>query len=129
MEKIQRLEELAFSLTRYPSVRSCAVVSRLGQGDVLYDSNFGELDRPLLSAMVASLLMIGEKFGQELEGCPMDYHLLAYGSSNLLMVPGDENVALLVLFKGSDDRDDLIGAAREAAAEIGDLLRNKAAGV
>lgn len=129
MEKMQQLEELTSSLTRYPEVRSCAVVSRLGQGDVLYDSNFGELDRPLLSAMVSSLLMIGEKFGQELGACAMEYHLLGYGSANLLMVPGDENIALLVLFNGSEGQESIIGAAREAALKMADLLRNKAGAV
>lgn len=128
MEKMQRLEELVLSLTGYPGVARCAVMSRLGQGDVLYDWNFGELDRPLLSAMVSSLLMIGEKFGQELDCSPMAYHLLAYGSSKLLMVPGDEDVALLVSFEGDGEREPFIDAARRVAVEIGDLFRNRATG-
>lgn len=129
MEKIHKLEELALSLFRYKGVRACAVASRLGPGEILYDSNIGEVDRTLLSTVVSSLLLIGEKLGQELGSCPADYHLMVCGQSNILAVPGDENVALMVLFEGSDERDAIIGASRETAANMGELLRNKAAGV
>lgn len=128
MEKILQIEELALSLARYPDFRACAVVSRLGQGDILFDSNVGDIDRALLSTLITSLLLIGEKLGHEFGDMHADYQVVNYGTSSIIVAPAGENVALLVLARGADDLNAMITASREVVRKIAELVRNKAAG-
>lgn len=128
MAKIYRLEELVLSLTEIDGVRGCAVVACAGQSDVLYDSNMGEIDRALLSTMVSSLVMIGEKLAHELDGdANVNHHTLSFGQSTVIIMPGDEGLALLVLAEGIHDRDGIVRAGLEMVKQIEELLRNKSA--
>jgi predicted regulator of Ras-like GTPase activity (Roadblock/LC7/MglB family) len=127
MGKILQIEELALSLAQHKGVNACAVASRLGQGDILYDSNMGEIDRALLSTLISSLLLIGEKLGHEFGDIHAEYQVVNYGASTVIVAPGGENVALLVLVKGADDLDAVIAASCEVARKIAEVVRNKAA--
>jgi predicted regulator of Ras-like GTPase activity (Roadblock/LC7/MglB family) len=124
MGKIRQLEDLVSSLAQHNLVEGCAVVSRLGQGDILYDTNLDGIDRTLLSTIVSTTLLIGEKLGHEIDDAQLAYHLVNYGASAVIVLPGSEDVALMVLMKGSEGRDELIEASRDISRKVGDLLRN-----
>jgi predicted regulator of Ras-like GTPase activity (Roadblock/LC7/MglB family) len=127
MGKIFQIEELALSLAKHTGVSACAVASRLGQGDILYDSNIGDIDRALLSTLISSSLLIGEKLGHEFGDIHAEYQVVNYGESSVIVVPGNENVAVLVLVKGAGDLNAIIAAARDVARKIAEVVRNKAA--
>ena len=126
MAKMQRLEILIGGfMQESDGVQGCAVVSRLGQGDMLYEANLGGIDPAFLSTVVSSILLIGEKLGHELKGRDLGYTLIDYGCSAALIIPCSEEVALLVAVKGPTPQEKIIGAAGELARKIGGLLGNK----
>lgn len=127
MAKIYQLEELIQPLTQIAGVKGCAVVACSGQSDVLYDVNIGDMDRALLSAMVSSIVLIGEKLAHEFDDSAVNHHTLSFGNSTAIIVPGTGGLVLLVLAAGDCDRDGIISAGAEAAKATGELLRNKAA--
>lgn len=128
MAKIYRLEELIQPLTQIAGVKGCAVVACSGQSDVLYDANIGEMDQALLSTMVSSLVMIGEKLAHEFDGAAaVNHHTLSFGESTAVIIPGDNGLALMILAGSAHDRDGMIGAGLEASRQICELLRNKSA--
>jgi predicted regulator of Ras-like GTPase activity (Roadblock/LC7/MglB family) len=127
MAKLTQLEELIQALIGQDhSVRGCAVVSRHGQGDMLYQVNMESIDRTLLSTLINSILLLVERLGSELEGVSVDYNLVGYGHSVVLIMPCSEAVALLVRFELSESQSAVINAVRDTARKIGELLRNKA---
>jgi predicted regulator of Ras-like GTPase activity (Roadblock/LC7/MglB family) len=128
MGKILQIEELTLSITQYQGVVGCAVASRLGQGDILYDSNIGDIDRALLSTLISSIVLIGEKLGHEFGDIHAECQVVNYGATTAIITPGGENVALLVLVKSADDLNAIIAASREVAGKLADVVRNKAAG-
>ncbi len=131
MAKIQRLEALIEALSEQFNgiIAACAVVSRLGQGDLLYETHLGGIDPTFLSTVISSVLLIGERLGHELNGHDVHYTLIDYGQCAALVVPCSEEVALLLVLKDSAGREAVIGAAREAARNIWELLGNKSAGL
>lgn len=126
MAKLRQVEDLVGTLSRHQGVVGCAVASRQGQADILYDSNLGGSNPSLLSTMITSLLMIGEKLGQELADVGVDYQLIGTARATVLILPGGEEVALMVLLKDTEACSAIIEQAREVARNIGALLRNKA---
>lgn len=123
MGKMQQLEERVSSLVRRDGVTGCAVASVAGQGDILFDSKFTSIERALLSTIISSLALIGEKLGEELDEHPLDYQLLAFGATSVLIVPGNEDLTLMVAFDRTGDRDGIIEASRQVAASVAALVR------
>jgi predicted regulator of Ras-like GTPase activity (Roadblock/LC7/MglB family) len=128
MAKINQLETLVESLLQQAGgIVGCAVISRAGQGDMLYAARLDGIDSAFLSTVMSSVLLIGERLGHELGDSVLGQAGFEYGESAALILPCSEEVALLVALKGSAGREAAVAAAREAARNIGALLKNPGA--
>lgn len=123
MTKLQQIETHMETLRQsVGGVRGCALISRSGQGDRLYQTGLDNIDPAFLGAVVSSILLIGERLGHELDGRELGYTLVDYGGPAALIMPCGEDTALLLVLEDFAGRESVVEAARAAAGYIAVLL-------
>jgi predicted regulator of Ras-like GTPase activity (Roadblock/LC7/MglB family) len=122
VSKFEQLEDRVSHFLEATGATGCLVASKAGQGDVLYDRHLDGVDGPVVSTLLSSLLLLGEKLAEEFGQDAASHQVLQLGRLQAVLVPCGDGAAFLAVLRGQAQPDAAIAACLTAGGDIGRIL-------